>query len=181
MKASSLPESVEDTLHSTASRLSDGIQLWFGNDENPHKTEVKRKPAVVRATPSVTDALLHGWLYEVNWHRGTAQLHDYSGEYVQLRFSEEFSDDMLRLATQLVEVRGRGRFNDNNKWTTVEVLEVSAARSGEVPFDVEAFLNDPSPKTFDPGGLVTTSEPFDVDEFMRVIREGREVQRGQQG
>jgi len=180
-KASSLPETVEDALHSTASKLPDGVRLWFGSNENPCRTEVKRKPAIARTTSDIIEALLHGWLYEVNWDRGTAQLHDYSGEYVQLRFSEEFSDDMLRLATQLVEVKGRGRINDNNKWTTVEVLALSAARSREVPFDVEVFLNDPNPKKFDPAGLVTTSEPFDVDEFIRVIREGREMQRGRQG
>ncbi len=181
MKASSLPESVEDTLRLTASRLSDGVRLWFGDNENPHRTEVKRKPAIVRKSTGVTEVLLHGWLYEVNWDRGTAQLHDYSGQYVQLRFSEDFSEDMLRLATQHVEVRGRGRLNDRNKWTTVEVEQLKADRSWEDPLDIEAFLNDPNPKTFDPERLVTTSEPFDVDEFMRSIREGREVQRDRQG
>ena len=94
--------------------------------------------------------------------KGTAQLHDYSGEYVQLRFAEEFNQDMLRLATRHVEVRGRGRFNDNNKWTSVEVQQLNDARSWNDPFDVEAFLNDPNPKIFDPETVVTTSEPFDV-------------------
>ena len=180
-KASSLPDSVEDALHSTASKLPDGVRLWFGNNENPRRTEVKRKPAVAPTTSGVTEALLRGWIYEVNWDRGTAQLHDISGEYVQLRFSEEFSDDMLRLARQHVEVRGRGRFNDNDKWTTVEVEHLNSARSWSDPFDVETFLNDPNPKTFDPQSVVTTSEPFDVDEFIRGIREGRDVQRGWQG
>ena len=177
MEASTLPKDVEDTLHSTASKLSDGVRLWFGDRNNPRRTEVQRRPAPVRTTTGVTEALLHGWLYEVNWDRGTAQLHNYSGEYVQLRFSDELGDDMLRLATQHVEVRGRGRFTDNNKWTTVEVRHLNAARSWEGPFDVEAFLNDPNPRTFDPERLVTTSEPFDVDEFMRGIREGRDVER----
>ena len=181
MKASSLPENVEDTLHSTASRLSDGVRLWFGNRENPHRTEIQRRPAVARTTTGVTEALLHGWLFEVNWDRSTAQLHDYSGEYVQLRFAEELNGDMLRLATQHVEVRGKGRFNDNNQWTTVEVRHINAARSWEDPFDVETFISDPNPKTFDPESVVTTSEPFDVDEFIRGIREGRDVRREWQG
>ena len=34
-----------------------------------------------------------------------------------------------------------------------------------------------SPKLFDPARVVTTSEPFDVDEFIRGIREGRDVRR----
>ena len=132
---------------------------------------------MTRTTAGLTEALLHGWLYEVNWDKRTAQLHDYSGEYVQLRFAEDFHEDMLRLATRHVEVRGRGRFNDNGKWTTVEVRQLSASRSWNDPFDVEAFLNDPNPKLFDPERVVTTSEPFDVDEFIRGIREGRDVLR----
>ena len=105
--------------------------------ENPHRTEIQRRPAAARTTTDVTEALLQGWLYEVNWDRGTAQLHDYSGEYVQLRFAAEFNEDMLRLATRHVEVRGRGRFNENSKWTTVEVQHLNAARSWNDPLDVE--------------------------------------------
>ena len=177
MQASTLPKDVEDTLHLTAGKLSDGVRLWFGSRENPRRVEVQRKPATARTTTDVTEALLYGWLYEVNWDKRTAQLHDYSGEYVQLRFAEEFHEDMLRLATRHVEVRGRGRFNDKNKWTTVEVQQLSAASSRNDPFDVEAFLNNQNPKTFDPETVVTTSEPFDVDEFIRGIREGRNVRR----
>ena len=180
-QASTLPNDVEDTLHSTAGKLSDGVRLWFGGSDNPHRVEIQRRPAAARTTTGVTEALLHGWLYEVNWDKRTAQLHDYSGEYVQLRFAEEFNQDMLRLATRHVEVRGRGRFNDNNKWTSVEVQQLNDARSWNDPFDVEAFLNDPNPKIFDPETVVTTSEPFDVDEFIRGIREGRDVQRNRPG
>lgn len=176
-EASGLPKDVEDTLHATASRLSDGVRLWFGDRDDPHRVEIHRRPAAARSTTGLTEALLHGWLYEVNWDRRTAQLHDYSGEYVQLRFAEEFHDDMLRLATRHVEVRGRGRFNDNGKWTSVEVQQLKAGRPGNDPFDVEAFLNDPNPRLFDPEKVVTTSEPFDVDEFIRGVREGRDVLR----
>ena len=176
-QASTLPKDVEDTLHSTAAKLSDGVRLWFGSRDNPRSVEIQRRPAAARTTTGVTEALLHGWLYEVNWDKRTAQLHNYSGEYVQLRFAEDFHEDMLQLATRHVEVRGRGRFNDNGKWTTVEVQQLNAARSWNDPFDVETFLNDPNPKVFDPEKVVTTSEPFDVDEFIRGIREGRDVRR----
>ena len=176
-QASTLPEHVEDTLHSTAVKLSDGVRLWFGDRDNPHRVEIQRRPAVARTTTGATEALLHGWLYEVNWDKGTAQLHDYSGDYVQLRFPEKLHEDMLRLATRHVEVIGRGRVNDKDKWGTVEVQRLNAARSWNDSFDVEAFLNDPNPKIFDPDRVVTTSEPFDVDEFIRGIREGRDVRR----
>ena len=176
-QTSTLPKDVEDTLHTTAAKLSEGVRLWLGRRDNPRAVEIQRSPAAARTTTGLTEARIHGWLYEVNWDRRTAQLHDYSGEYVQLRFGEDFHEDMLRLATRHVEVRGRGRFNDNGKWTTVEVQQLKASRSWNDPFDVEAFLSDPNPKLFDPDSVVTTSEPFDVDEFIRGIREGRDVLR----
>lgn len=176
-QSSTLPKDVEDTLYSTASKLSDGVKLWFGSHDNPRRVEIPRRPIASRRTGGQVEALLHGWLYEVNWDKGTAQLHDYSGEYVQLRFSEEFNEDMLRLATQRVEVRGRGRFNDNDRWTTVEVQQLNAAGSWSDSFDFDTFLKDPNPKMFDPEKVVTTSEPFDVDEFIYGIREGRNVRR----
>ena len=115
------------------------------------------------------DALLYGWLKEANWHRGIAQLQDYSGSYVRLRFGDAYAQDMKRLATQYVEIRGRGRFDQSGDWTTVAVKEISAARALGEPFDMEQFLNDPNPKTFDSDNLVTASEPFDVDEFVRNV------------
>ena len=120
------------------------------------------------------DALLYGWLKEVNRHTGTAQLHDYSSSYVRLRFGGECAQDMLRMATQFVEIRGRGRFSQSGDWTTVGVEEITAARSLGEPFDMEQFLNDPDPKTFDSDNLVTASEPFDVDEFVRNIHADHE-------
>ncbi len=176
-QSSILPKDVEDALHSTASRLSHGVSLWLGNRENPRSVQVPRRSRPSRRIEGATEALLQGWLYEVNWERGTAQLHDYSGEYVQLRFARDLHEDMLRLATQHVEVRGEGRFKESDDWTTVKVEEIRAARSSHLPFDVEAFLNDPRPKIFDPQGLVTSSEPFDVDEFVHVIRKGRDEGR----
>ncbi len=123
------------------------------------------------------NSLLYGWLKEVNRHTGTAQLHDYSGSYVRLSFGDANAQDMKRLATQYVEIRGRGRFDQNGDWTTVAVEEISAVRSLGEPFDMEHFLNDPSPKTFDSDNLVTASEPFDVDEFVRNIHADRDEGR----
>ena len=177
MNGSTLPKDVEERLHSTAAKLPDGVRLWLGTRENPRKVEIQRRSAAVPRTTGLTEALLYGWLYEVNWDRRTAQLHDFSGDYVQLTFSEDFHEEMLRLATRHVEVRGQGRFNKKGKWATVEVQHINAARSWNDPFDVETFLNDPNPRLFDPDRVVTTSEPFDVDDFMSGIRGGREVLR----
>ena len=40
-----------------------------------------------------------------------------------------------------------------------------------------SFLNDPNPKIFDPEKVVTACEPFDVDRFVGIIHEGRDVGR----
>ena len=53
----------------------------------------------------------------------------------------------------------------------------SEVRSREAPFDLESFLNAPAPKLFDPDSVVTASEPFDVEEFLRIVRTGRDVTR----
>ena len=177
MQASTLPKDVEDMLHATATNLSEGVRLWFGDKDNPHRMEIQRRSTGARTITGQTEALLHGWLYEVNWDKRTAQLHDYSGKYITLRFADEFHGEMLRLATKHVQVRGRGKLNDEDKWTTVDVQQLDAAGAWNDPFDVDAFLNSPNPRTFDPEAVVTASEPFDVDEFVRGIREGRDVQR----
>ena len=122
------------------------------------------------------DALLSGWLKEVNWDQRSAQLHDAGGGQVRLRFGPEFDDEMRRLATQYVEVRGRGCFDDRDEWIEVRVGELRETRSWREPFDLEAFLNDPNPKIFDPDKVVTidlTDEEFEA--YLRAIREGRDA------
>ena len=121
------------------------------------------------------DALLHGWLTAVDENGCAAQLRDYTDNSIPLRFPESLRDDVLRLATRYVEIRGTGWLNGNDRWTSVDVAEIVPDRSCNEPFDVEAFLNNPNPKRFDPAKLVTASEPFDVDELIRGIREARNV------
>jgi hypothetical protein len=136
---------------------------------------VKRIKRVAKSDPEPETALLHGWLKEVNWDKGTAQLHDVLGGYTRLVFDSALSLDMQRLATQFVEVRGSGRFNADDDWASVQVEGISGTPSGREPFDLDAVLKDPNPKRFDPDRMVTASEPFDVDKFVRVIHEGRDV------
>lgn len=119
-------------------------------------------------------ALLHGWLKEVNWDRHTAQLHGNGGGYIQLRFDDALSQDMRRLATQYVEVRGNGSFNQDDQWTSVQVEHITGTENWEDPLDIEALQEEPNPKIFHSGGTLRSSDPFDVDEFIRSIRDGRE-------
>ena len=170
---SSLPTAVTDRLCDMPSALPIDVRLWLGSAETPRRIEITRPRPAARSVPQSEEALLYGWLKEVNWYRGTAQLHDYSGSYVRLRFTGEHAQNMQRLARQHVEIRGHGKFNQSGDWTTVSVEQIAAARSWEQPFDMDEFLNDPNPKIFDPDNLVTASEPFDVDEFVGIIHAGR--------
>ena len=172
-EGSTLPKSVTEKLKTIPASLPDDVRVWLGDSDHLRRVEVK--PIVQVA--ETADALLYGWLKEVNWDRGTAQLHRYMDSYVELRFDSALDDDMVRFATQYVEVRGHGRFGDDDLWEFVQVDELNDTRSWREPFDLDAFLKDPNPRIFDPDKLVTASEPFDADEFNRIIREGRDVRR----
>ena len=172
---STLPRPVVDRLHAAACALPEEVRLWVGGPGDAGRVEIKRRYRAPRE-PHAEEALLYGRLREVNWDRGTAQLHDYTGHYVGLRFDSALNEDMLRLATQYVEVRGTGRFNERDVWTTVHVERLADTRSRSEPFDLEAFLNDPNPKLFDPD--VVAAIDLTDDEwaaFDRAVREGREA------
>ena len=174
---STLPKAVTDKLYEIPHSLPDDLRVWLGTVDYPLRVEVRRTEHHVRPKAETETALLQGWLKEVNWSRRTAQLHRYHDSYVQLRFGPALDEAMSRYATQFVEVRGRGQFSDNNEWVSVQVEQVDGMRSRNESFDLDGFLNDPDPKIFDSEEVVTTSEPFDVDEFIRIIHEGREVGR----
>lgn len=167
-------------------RTGEGIQ-WPDLNENlsvetlfagrPSKKRQKSNKRQRETKPPVLDepALVEGRLMEVNWACGTAELHFTPQRVVPLRFDPALNDDMRRLATQYVEIRGRGRFKDNDEWDIIYVEQITSTRSCSEPFDLEAFRNNPNPKIFDLEKVVTVSEPFDVDEFIRIIREGRDA------
>ncbi len=122
------------------------------------------------------DAHVQGRLMEVDWSRRTARLHGHAGEIVQLRFGAALDDKMLRLATRHVEVRGHGQLDQDDNWATVQVQQISATRSWDEPFDLEAFRNNPNPKVFDPDEAVTidlTDEEW--ESYNRALRESREA------
>ena len=70
----------------------------------------------------------------------------------------------------------RGRFDDRDEWVEVRVEQLNETRSSSEPFDLDAFLNDPNPKVFDPQKVVPidlTDEEFEA--FLSTIRQGREA------
>ena len=173
---STLPPMVIDELQQAASSLPKDVQLWLGDGNDTRKVEVGRTVRVDKLAPQADAAVLEGWLREVNWDRRTAQLPQFGGEYVRLRFDAELDDEMLRLATRYIEVRGRGRFNRNDEWTTVDIEQIRETRSWQRPFDLEAFRNHPSPQVFDPENIVAinlTDEEWET--FDKAIRECRDA------
>ena len=139
-------------------------------------TKEKQKSNKTKSAVLDESALVEGRLMEVNWSCGTAELHFIPQRVVPLRFDPSLNDDMRRLATQHVEIRGRGRFNDNDEWDIICVEQITSTRSWSEPFDLDAFRNDPNPKIFDPEKVVAidlTEEEWEA--FHRVICEGRNV------
>jgi len=173
-EGSTLPLPVTDRLYEIREKFSEDVKLWLGNANNQHRVELKSKRTRASAASDETEAMLYGWLREVNWYRRTAQLHDHHGEFIRLKFEPEFDEQMLRLATQYVEIRGQGRITAKDEWTTVQVGQIISTKLWNEPFDKEAFLNNPNPAVFDPAKIVRASEPFDVDEFLRYIHDLRD-------
>ena len=132
-------------------------------------------PSMAAVADEGEAALLYGRLLEVDWGARTARLHRVEAQPVRLRFNTHLDDEMHQLARQYVEVRGRGVFDRNDQWSDVDVDRISGVRPGQQPFDFEALLSSPNPKIFRSNEVVRASEPFDVDEFNRLIRVGRDL------
>ena len=174
---STLPKEVTERLYEIPHSLPVEVNLWLGGNENIRNVEIKRVGRTQVVHSDSEEALVHGWLKEVNWHKGTAQLHQYGDKYVQLRFNTDLDIEMRRLANGFVEVHGRGRLKAMGEWGTVQVEGLNTTRAWSDPFNLETFLNNPNPKIFDPEKVVRASDPFDVDEFIGTIHEARDMPR----
>ena len=173
---SSLPIEAARRLRGLHRSIPADTRVWLGDGEDRRIVEIKRAIHADNPDSEPEIALLHGRLKEVNWAERTAQLHRYGVEgYVRLKFEKSMDVEMLRLATQYVEVMGSGKLDENDEWTTVSVERISGTRSSREPFDFDAFLNNPNRKVFRSENVIRAKVPFDVDAFNRSIREGRDV------
>ena len=178
----SLPQDVAEELQAIGINVSEDVDtVRLGNPSHGKSVLIKRKPKPARRrrrASQTIDAILFGSLKEINWDKGTAQLHRFNDKkHVPLRFHTDISDNMQRLATQFVKVTGYGRLNAGDQWTIVIVELIEPTRPDSVEYEIDDFLNDPNPKLFDPGSVVVASEPFDVDIFIRDIHNARDVER----
>ena len=180
-----LPPAVEAELMNIGVGLSQGItNVRLDDPETGYFADFPRRekareapfyPSPAAVAEEAEAALLHGRLLEVDWGARTARLHRVEAQPVRLRFNTHLDDEMHQLARQYVEVRGRGAFDRNDRWSNVDVDRISAVRPGHEPFDLGALLTSPNPKIFRSNEVVRASEPFDVDEFNRLIRVGRDL------
>ena len=118
----------------------------------------------------IEDALVMGTLMAVDWANKTARLDRFHRKSVKLRFGKELDEEMRRLATQFVQIEGKGYLKspdtDKEEWIHIHVKEVS------VPYQNK-------PKPFRGADIEHIGSPFEsneeLDEFIQVIREGRHV------
>lgn len=126
------------------------------------------------APVEVEKAIIWGYLSAVDWTNKTARLERIVGNPVPLTFGDELAEDMRRFATKYAQIRGAGVISADDEWVSVNVTSIEGDRDPYKPFDMEEFRAHPR-KPFRFEDLKTPSEPFDVDEFNRIIREGRDV------
>lgn len=175
-----MPQAAADEIRLLSERLSSDISaVSLAGVESGKKLRVSRTVAnrTTQASEEV-DATLYGWLREVNWAKGTAQLHDYLGDgYINLAFGGTLALTMRQLATESVRVKGKGQFDRDGSWSKFTVSEVTAASGRHGPFSMKAFGENPSPKIFGvgppPPQIRLTEEEF--DSFVNAIKEGRKA------
>ena len=172
----SLPQGVVKELNAVRNELSEETSLVRLRAPGTDSSLILTRMIQVheRSTAEEIDTILQGRLMMVDWKRRTAELHNYGQPVIRLRFDAALDKEMQRYATQYVEVRGLGKFTADGSVVDFRVRQLKGTRSSLQPYDLDELLNAPR-KIFDPEKVVRTSEPFDVDEFMRIIREGRDA------
>ena len=109
------------TANQLPSNIPDDMRIWLGNEQNTRKVELRYAESAIEKRATTEEALLYGWLNEVDWGNRTTRLYQYGDQYVRLRFDSTLNGQMRSLATRHIQVRGYGRINSKNKWTSVEV------------------------------------------------------------
>ena len=154
----SIDEAIErsEEAVTTAERLQDALRHeLLTRGLSGLRTGIKPTDITTVTKLEAEESRFYGWLKEVNWHNRTAQLHRFVGPYIRLEFDTKLDQEMLKLATQFIEVRGKERLSASNQWTSVQVKEVRATRSWRELVAPESFLNSPNPKMSAPDNIVT--------------------------
>lgn len=175
-----LPEQVLNKLGEMSSCLPDGTKVWLGDMAQPRQTEVRPPPRPAKPPLESEHMLLWGWLKEINWAKNTAQLHEFHGaDYIRLRFDKKLKDQMTKLATKHVEVRGHGQFKRDNKLDYLQVEEIEDTRS--MTLTMEEYKNNPNPKIYYPNQTSKVDMDYkEYQEFRKEIRNDRNLSKSRE-
>ena len=173
-----IPRAVVDLLRSVGAGLSPDVSsVWLGDSRDKRRVHIKRGKPLERSVIPFEAALVHGWLREIDRERRTAQLHDGTGKHIALRFEPALGDIMIQFAARYVKIVGKGRFDEQGGWAAVTVESIHAARSWETPFESPSVVIAAAETAFDPDEVITTDDPFDVEDFISTIHAGRDMNR----
>lgn len=179
LDGATLPAIVADELFGIYSGLSPNIDnVALGDSQGRRRLDIPHiasRPVSSASSQTYETATLWGYLNAIDWTNKTARLERIAGKPVPLKFPDDLAEDMRRFAAKYAQIRGEGVINAaDDGWVTVNVTSIEGDRDATKPFDMEESMSQPR-KPFRFEDLKPPSEPFDVDEFNRMIREGRDV------
>ena len=177
----SLPDEVDAELKSIGKGISLGINLvMLGDHYNPRRVTIPRIDSgqiPVSLASRTEEAIVHGYLMEIDWARNTARLDPRASKPIRLRFDADFHNEMRHLSTKFVKITGKGNLNKDDEWTSITVDTIEGDRHWSQPFDMSDISK--SPKIFRSADGLLIDDPFesdqDLQEFIRVIHEGRDI------
>lgn len=174
----SLPAKVVAELLNIYEGVSPNVgSVSLGGHRNIRPIVIPRPNSVRKSIRTIDDATIWGYLRSLDWPKKTGRLERIMGKPVPLKFADGLDEDMRRLANRYVQIRGTGKLDEvADEWVNVSVYNITGTRNKFDPFDKEELLDRPI-KPFDPESLHSLSpdDDFDVDEFIRIIHEGRDV------
>ena len=174
----SLPDNVDAQIRDIYEGVSSGIEIAIADAHNRRRVVIprpasSRQPIVI----SLEEAIVQGYLMEIDWAKNTARLEPYVGKPAPLVFDDNLAEDMRHLATQFVKIRGKGNLNKNDEWTSIRVETIKGDRHWSQPFDMSDLAK--SHKVFRGADSLLIDDPFesdqDLQEFIRIIHKGRDI------
>ena len=176
-----LPDNVAAELLNIYKGVSPNIgSVSLGGHQDRRRVVIPRPKSVRtlrKSTRIIDSAVIWGYLRSLDWPNKTGRLERIMGKPVPLKFAEGLDEDMRRLANRYVQIRGKGKLDEGaDEWINVSVHKITGTRNKFEPFDRKELLDRPI-KPFDPESIhaLSPDDDFDVDEFIRIIREGRDV------
>ena len=175
----SLPDLVARELQNIGRNLSPEVNtVTLGNQSNRQRVIISTSDSTRAESTGLIrgqEAIVRGYLMEVDWAKGTARLDPRIGKPVRLRFDTDLHEEIRHLLSHFVKIQGKGNVNADEEWTSVEIEAIEADRHWSSPYVSEHQTNA---RVFRTADSLLIEDPFKSDEelhsFIRVIHEGRD-------